>query len=690
MEISEKDFLEMGRGDYGQIGTLLRWSGGLGRPPVLNIAEEIDPDVLEDVGRKVVDDYMTDEQSREEWKQKYQKSLDLAKQVQKPKSFPWPGAANVKYPLVTVAAMQFAARAYPEIVKNEEVVKANVIGYDPNGLKYERGKRVAEHMSWQLLCEMEEWDEETDKLLVALPIIGCMFRKVYFDPLLQRNVSEIVYPDNLVVNYYAKTINMARRVSHVVPMHANEVYERIASGQFLDVELPVAGDQSEQDDVLDRDRGTPPGDDDDVPHIFIEQHRWLDLDDDGYEEPYVVTVHKESQQVYAITARFDPAGITRNNGKIIRIKPVQYFQKYTFLPDPEGGFYDLGFGQLLAPISETIDSILNQLIDAGTLSNAGGGVYSKGMSLGGRKGPVKLTPGEYQPIDVPPGLQIQNAMMPWPVKEPSQTLFSLLGLLIDAGREITSVNNIMSGDTQMSQGMQPTTVMALVEQGMKVFSSIYKRIWRSLSGEYKMLFRLNRLYMPPQQYFEVMDTPSAVSRADYLESDYDIKPVADPRMASDSQRLAMANALLSAREMPRVKSDVVDEVYVKSISPSHFDRLWISDEEAQQMQMAQQQAEAQDPMNQAAMARIRLDLEKTQAEIEKIRSEIGENNADTIKAMASVETDEEEMEIKKFEALLEALKSEKDATQKDQEVKRKAVELVNKLMGDMRNGQQAV
>jgi chaperonin GroES len=530
-------------------------------------------DRLDTIGERVCREYEIDKKSRSDWEARTKDAMDLALQVVQKKTFPWPGAANIKYPLLTVAAIQFNARAYPAIVAGRDVVKGVVIGSDdgvpagqdqagnvtwqvPPGAKRDRADRIAEHMSWQLTEEMDEWEDETDRLLIHLPIVGCAFRKVYFDSGLGRNCATLVSADDCVVNYNAKSIITAPRVTHRLHFYPYEIAERMRSGVWLDTDIGKAPDA---------------GDDDEAPVEFLEQHRRWDLDDDGYPEPYIVTVHKETGSVVRIVARYDETKITMNaRGQVSRIEPIQYWVKYGFIPSPDGGFYDVGFGTLLNPINEAVNSTLNRLLDAGTMQVTGGGFMGSGLKMKG--GPMRFQPGEWKRIESQGGT-IRDNLVPLPTVQPSEVLFKLLGLLIDAGKEIASVKDILTGDTQGASTQPATTTLALIEQGMKTFTAIFKRIHRSLKDELKKLFDLNAEHLQQQQYFTVMDTPKAIARADYKQGDADIVPVSDPTSVSDMQKLVRAEFLKQFTNDPLVNQQELRERIFRAANVEDIDKL---------------------------------------------------------------------------------------------------------------------
>lgn len=508
----------------------------------VNIADDMDEEELCKIAHDVIQGYEDDLSSRQPWEQHIEEWTKLAAQVTEQKVYPWPGSSNVKYPLVSVAAMQFNARAYPSLVPADgKVVKTQVIGKDPTGEKREKADRVSTYMSYQLMQEMHGWEADMDKLLLMLPIIGVVFKKTYFDPIRKRNCSCLVTPKNLVVNYWASCLEEAERITETIEMSPRKLKEQQLAGLFLDVDLsePTQGviPAINQNDAL---RLTnPPRNDKTTPYFLLEQHTYLDLNDDGYPEPYVVTVDYGSRKVLRIAARYDDTTITTDaEGEIIQIEPIQYYTKFGFIPNPDGGFYDIGFGHLLGPINEAVNSLINQLIDAGTLSNLQSGFIGKGLRL--RMGETRLQPGEWRAVNST-GDDLKKQIVPLPIKEPSSTLFQLMGSLVSSGKELASVAEIFVGKMP-GQNTPATTTMATIEQGMKVFTAVYKRVYRSLESEFKKLFRLNEVFLNPYTYSAVLDTE--IFPEDFDSEGYDVCPGADPAAISQTEKLVKAQALM--------------------------------------------------------------------------------------------------------------------------------------------------
>ncbi len=512
-----------------------------------NIAESLSDDDLNTIGKEAKRGYEYDLQSRVQWDRDIDEWMRLATQVREPKNYPWPRASNVKYPLLTTAAMQFAARAYPSLIpSNGKVVKSTVIGKDPDGKKLELATRVDTFMSYQLMHEMYGWEEDMDKLLIMLPVVGTVFKKTFWDPVCEMNVSKLILPKNLVVNYWTECLEKSERISERIEMSPRLVEERKRAGLFLN---KVLGAPSVPPDVSNKDTyATPfqaPANDETTPHVLIEQHTYLDLDNDGYKEPYIVTFDLDSGCVLRIAARFDDNTMYFNEkDELLKIEPIQYYTKFGFIPNPDGSFYDIGFGMLLGPINEAVNTLINQLIDAGTLSTLQSGFLGKGLRL--KMGEQRFQPGEWKPVNAT-GDDLKKQIVPLPAKDPSSVLFQLMGSMITSGKELASVAEIFVGKMP-GQNTPATTTMASIEQGMKVFTAVYKRLYRSLEQEFKKLFDLNATYLNPETYQAVtgIETGPEDFRPQGADQKYvyRICPGADPTAVSQTEKLMKAQGLM--------------------------------------------------------------------------------------------------------------------------------------------------
>lgn len=552
----------------------------------INICDELikDPDFgsswLAQLGNTCMYQYDIDHTSLAGWRARTTAAMEMAMQVVKTKTFPWPNASNVIYPLISIAAIQFQSRAYPQLIDGPRVVKASVVGKDagtplldaegqpvfaPDGKplwqekpggKQERADRISGHMSWQYLQEQPEWEPETDQLCIILPIVGTIFRKTFFDHDEKRNASALILAQNLVVNYKARSLETAARVTEELEYYPVEIEEAIRSEVFIRHAIGIPA--------------TANGDED-APREYVEQHRRLDLDMDGYPEPYKVMVKKDTREVVRIAPRFDPDGIQLSgvDKKVLKITPVHEITQYNFLPNPDGGIMGVGLGQLLGPINHSVNTTLNQLFDAGTVANLGGGFIGK--SLGLKAGSLRFSPGEYKMVNAI-GATVRDSVVPITFPGPSDVLFKLLGFLVDAARELSSNSEVLSGN-QRNSNMPATTTLALIEQGMKVFSAVFKRIYRSMKAEFRKQARLNRIYLDPESGYQQNDEWKTVFQRDYQLGGTSVVPIADPAMVSDTQQLIRAEALKEFLYKPKIANEeILLEIFkaMKMENPERF------------------------------------------------------------------------------------------------------------------------
>lgn len=499
-----------------------------------NIAELLDEEQLRTIGNSVKEGFDIDLQSREIWEKDCVDYLKLAMQICEEKSFPWPGAANVKYPAIATAAMQFSARAYPSLVpSNGRIVQVGITGQG-NPRKSQRAGDVGKYLSYQLLQEMDGWEEGMDNLLLQLPIFGVSFKKTYYDANKGKNCSDVVHPFNFVVNYWTKDLESCSRATEILYRDKRYIFENTRRGLYRDVDLgtPSIAENFKERINVSKNMVEPEQEDEFSPYMLLEQHTYLDLDDDGYSEPYVVLVEYNSAEVLRITPRYFEEDIEFNEkGEVVHIKPTGHYTKYPFIPSPDGSFYTRGFGHLLGPLNESINTILNQLIDAGTLSNLQSGFIGKGIKI--RQGDVRFKPGEWKPVNNM-GQDLKSQVFPLPVREPSNVLFQLLGMLVQSGKELASVAEIFVGKMP-GQNTPAYTTQQTIEQGMKLFTAIYKRVYRAMSDEFRKLYCLNYYYFDEEAYNTVMDK-DGLSREDFGKSDKDIYPAADPTASSEFEK----------------------------------------------------------------------------------------------------------------------------------------------------------
>lgn len=616
-----------------------------------NLAEDLDPDILTSITNRCIQDYEIDESSRTEWMERSKEALELAMQTYEVKNEPWENAANVKFPSLTIAALQFHARAYPSIIRGNQVVKGQVTGFDPNGSKAERALRIGKFMSWQCLEDMDGWEEDVDRLLICLPILGCMFKKTAYDRNSHKNRSELRFPQNICVNYSAKNLKTVPRITDVFTLYPQEIIERQMQGLYLDKEIAMGGDvdlEKEQD--------------------MLEQHCLVDLDEDGYKEPYIAIIHKASNTLLRLAANYDLDTIfvkvgdefvtlydlqqkgekDFSNYRLAKIEPVSYFTKYSFFPSPDKGFYDFGFGQILYPLIESVNTSINQMLDAGTKQNYGGGLIAKNFL--GKRGEQTFKLGEYKEVENMTGASIRDAIYEFDHKGPSPVTMNLLQLLLQAVKDITTVQDIMVGDTQTEE--TATTTLTRVDQGQKLFTAIYKRLFRAHKEEFKKLFRLNRLYLPEKTYFTVLDSPDTAFRADFQGDDTDVQPVMDPQIASLPMKITKAQVLRQAStEKPNLYNQLeVEKRFLEAIEESNIEAVLLKPEQIQ-------------PPPDPKLMEVKAKIEEIIAKISLMEDEKVKMYAETMKTLADakaveagIDQNQASLELEQFKAEFEAIK----------------------------------
>lgn len=596
-----------------------------------NIAEHLSEERLGSIAEDVCREHAIDFESMKDWRGRMKRGIELASLAKEEKNYPFEHASNIKYPLITTAALQFNARAYPAIVPSDEVVKVKTFGKDPTGQKAARADRVAAHMSWQLSSKIEEWEETTDELLTILPIVGTVVRKVWFDPTQGRTKVRLIQPGSFVVNASVKVLADAPRIGEILPLYPSEIKARRRSRFYRDIEYVENA-----------------GEDKDVVQEFIEQHRRLDLDEDGYGEPYIVTVHRQSRKVARIVADFEEGDVSLNrDGDVVSIQRGSYFVPYHFLPSIDGGFFGTGLGFLLGDISESINTVINMMMDAGHMASRGGGFIGSEFRIKG--GAQTFKPGEWKLVTAR-GSDVKSSIVPMTFPGSDATLFQLLGLLIDAGKEVASVKDVMTGDTG-GQNMTATTTLALIEQGMTVFTAAYKRIFRSLKREFKLIAKINERTVSPQEYMAFHDgvdpqgQPVAYDpKADYGAADMDIEPVSDPRSVTKMQEAAKAEILMQMSREGLVDKAVASARILQAASIPDIDELQMKPDPMQETLMSMQ-LEA----GRADLALKMVAIDKALADIDKVRSE-------TIKNVSTAAATDSGVQLDEIRATLEAVR----------------------------------
>lgn len=482
-----------------------------------------------------------DKESRSDWEKTYVDGLKyLGMKFDDARSTPFQGSTGVIHPILAEAVTQFQAQAYKEMLPAKGPVKTEIIGMRSPEVEAQ-ANRVEEFMNFYILNVMQEFDPELDMMLFYLPLAGSAFKKVYYDTAQNKAMSKFIQPQDLVVPYEASDIFSAERVTHVLQMSKNEIRKNQLSGFYRDVPLTGGSYNLTRDEIeeeIDEIEGMEPSYRNDRDHTVYEVHTVLDLP--GYEDldaqgeptglklPYIITIDESSQKVLSIRRNYletDPLK-----------QKINYFVQYKFLPGL--GFYGLGLSHMIGGLAKASTSILRQLIDAGTLANLPAGFKARGMRIRDEDDP--LQPGEFRDIDTTGGSLKEN-LIPLPIKEPSNVLMQLLGLLVDSGKRFASIADMNVGD--MNQAMPVGTTVALLERGTKVMSAIHKRLHYSQRVEFQLLARVFSEYLPPSYPYMTGTGPSEVKMQDF-DGRIDIIPVSDPNIFSQSQRITMAQELL--------------------------------------------------------------------------------------------------------------------------------------------------
>ena len=506
--------------------------------PDANLAEILDERVLMDLSSELVGYYEDDKGSRQDWEDSYTEGLDLLGIKYESRDEPFRGSSGVTHPVIAEAVTQFQAQAYKELLPSSGPVRTQVVGASTPEVE-SQSKRVQEFMNFQIMNVMDEYDPEMDRLLFYLPLAGSAFKKIYFDDILDRAVSKFVPADDLLVPYNATDLSSASRVTHVIRMNTNDVRKNQAAGFYREVDIIAYGDE---DEVRQKERelqGIERSGGDDQDCTILEVHTDLDLpgfehvspidgEETGIKLPYIVTIDEGSQKVLAVRRNW-------NEGDEYYRK-IQYFSHYKFLPGL--GFYGYGLLHMIGGLGRSATSILRQLIDAGTLANLPAGFKARGIRI--RDADEPLSPGEFRDIDVPGGA-LRESIMPLPYKEPSQTLMSLLGFVVDAGRRFAAIADLQVGDGNQQAAVG--TTVALLERGSKVMSAIHKRLHYAQKQEFRMLARVFSESLPPMYPYSVYGAEATIKQADFDER-VDVIPVSDPNIFSMSQRLALAQTQL--------------------------------------------------------------------------------------------------------------------------------------------------
>ncbi len=598
---------------------------------------------------RIINSYHDANNSMQKWRKKYKKALKLAKLEPEAdhKTFPFDGASVVMMPFILESMLDFSSRAAPDLVWTKNVVNGRIYGKNTSD-KNEREERVAEYMNHQLSEMIPNWRHEYDKALLTLACVGSFYKKTYWDSEIGEVRSDVVSSDELIFNQDYKCFEEAPDKFQLCKYSRNEVISFIR------------GDQKWAMDENDFDEDEPD-------FTFYECYTWLDLDEDGLTEPYIVIICEKNEQIVFVAPYFDEDSIIYNDdGEVIRVKALNYFTPYTFIPDPAGGPLGLGWGILLGPMYDAINTTIRQLIDAGTLSNtaANSGLINidtttgRGNSI--QSGPIEVKMGQLTPVTTrgTSGSLSQNVVQ-FPFSGPNQTLFQLTDYLIGSSRNLTTAASTIEANA----GEAASLYLARLQQGLKVPNAIIMRVYESAKEEFKKIARLNHKHYSDKKYNRVLDRDQNYSmEQDFNPKDCDIVMVSDPSKGSELERAARASAVLEEAKVQPAQILNLRQAYIDWLEVMKTPDIDLIAPEPtgevdpmQQMFLAQQQMEAEFRNRDMAAKERRLMLEEQRTALEaakqmsnlgiqadKTESEIALNYAKALKTI--VDSNDQKLE----------------------------------------------
>lgn len=621
----------------------------------VNVAEEIDEDILNDIGREVVEGFNEDWDSMEDWRDDVDHGQELVKQEHRSKSDPYEGSANFKSPILKQAILKFGDRASTELLRGKNIVKVAVIGKDPESKKADRADRVRDMMNYQVVFEQKHWIDDHIKLLYEIPASGCAFKKTFFDSVAGINQSTLIQYPNFAINQSIVSMENAERFTEILSFTESEVISRQRSEVWLDIDLNVTND----DELTDpKEEGSE--------SRFLEQHCFHDLDDDGYPEPYIITVHESTQKVVRIVARFEEKNIfVRDKGgrrakisdlldddgelliggtrQVIFIESEMSITKYGFLPSDDGKFLDQGYYHLLGALTGGVNKITNDLINSGTLANRQGGFTPKNFRK--KKGPLSVKQGELVQTDMT--AQEMSGIVLFPFKEPSATLVRLVEIMTANAQELSASADLSSA---IGANAPAATTLALVQEQQLASSAIIIRIHRSMGREFQKLAKLNADFMDPEQYQRILDDPEADFEADFNSEDLDIQAASNPELSSKIQRIQLSEAQMGG--LPAVKEaggniQPIVKAFYENIGSDIVEEIFptLTKEEIEEQKQIQQEAEE----DAKRLEEINLDHQERVVATEELKaastanksvSEIKKNDATIVKTLEEAETEQ--------------------------------------------------
>jgi chaperonin GroES len=645
----------------------INFEGHIKYVPRGNITDKFSEILLKKAGVDLIEAYQTDCDSMSDWNKLVNLGLKLVEQEPNGRSDPWDNASNFKSPLLQQSALEFSDRTSTELLIKDELVKTQIYGKKTDE-KEAIADRLSIYLNYKLDTEMEEWRDEQEKLIYALPYCGTMFKKVYFDPMEGRITSKLISFPNFAVDNQCSSFHRLRRFSDVFELSKSEIVSRMRSNIWRDIEL----NHSEEDS------NEAPND---KYQVFIEMNAYYDLDEDGYEEPYTFFIHKESNEIVRIIPRFSPhkamarlkdkpeikeitlsqaSETNLDDYEVVRIKANNDVVMYGFLHDPDGGLLNKGYCHLLASLTQAINATTNQLLDAGTLANLQGGFMAKNSRV--KAGDLRMKPGSWQQTGIS-AQDLQSSFFPFPFKEPSQTLVGLRGIVKDEAMQLASSADLKGA---MSANAPAATTLAMMQQAQQGMGAILLRVYRSMSNEFKKIFYLEAEYANPDEYKSIVED----DQADFYK-DFDIKiskicPNANPDFSSKVQRLQAAQAAMSQVpvlwQIPGVNVKAIIREYYKALGANYSDEVapqeqpqeilqkllmenpdlqeLIMNEKERQGLLVEAQLQADEMQKQRDTIAFGLEMAIKKQEERKIAAEVRAKNAGVVLTLEKAETEQ--------------------------------------------------
>lgn len=636
-----------------------------------NVAELLDEDLLREVFRNASMGYDVDMESCSSWIEMNKEALKMIKADVNQEQTKNYAHSRVIYPLLASATIQLSSRLIPHLVRNNKVVECAVLGPDPQGIKAQKAEAVSNFFSYDLLIESDSWLKESHKLIQMLCAWGTAYRKLYFDVNEDKVCSEVMSPEDVIINANTCSIEKARRITVKNYMTRNQIVEFMRADKFIDMDVDRFNTWSNEDNNA---AETNPV------YEILEQFCYLDLDEDGYEEPYIVYFHNDSETVLGIYAGYEVENIHVNDkGRVKKIVPRPFIVDYHCIDDPAGKYHSMGLNHLLFHQNKSITSVLRQLIDSGTLANQQGGFVTKAFKT--KKRDIKQELGKFTQLEIPPSTDIRSQIMPLPFKEPSQVLFSLLGLLIEAGKETGFVTQALMGESQ-GQNVPATTMLAIVEQGTRAFKPMVQKLYHSLKKEFKQMFHLYGKYSNQDRFIRYSDMNIQISRQIFDEEALDILPVADPTQSSEAHRFMKLQALEQLMQSPlanvinphqmamRLFKDLQIERPEELIMPPQPPQ---PDPRMMEVQMKHQVNVAKLELDKTKEAResVKLEIEMMKAQIKQMEATLKMQESDEKQRMMLAKSHKDQQEANVKERLA-------DVAEDKVEVERQRLELMRK------------